>query len=71
MNKPNNANAEFELGGINHVALVCSDMARTVDFDSNVLGMPLVNSLDLPRGDGQHFFSFDAGNCDCVAFCWP
>ena len=48
MIKPHNLNAEFELGGINHVALVCSDMARTVDFYSNVLGMPLIKSLDLP-----------------------
>ena len=29
MIKPDNRNAEFELGGINHVALVCADMART------------------------------------------
>ena len=69
MIKPHNTNSEFDLGGINHVALVCSDMARTVDFYSNVLGMPLVKSLDLPGGAGQHFF-FDAGNGDCVAFFW-
>ncbi len=69
MIKPHNRNSEFELGGINHVALVCSDMARTVDFYSNVLGMPLIKSLDLPGGAGQHFF-FDAGNGDCVAFFW-
>src|SRR5271155_5128783 len=69
MIKPHNVNSEFELGGINHVALVCSDMARTVDFYSNVLGMPLIKSLDLPGGSGQHFF-FDAGNGDCVAFFW-
>ena len=69
MIKPQNTNTEFELGGINHVALVCSDMARTVDFYSNVLGMPLIKSLDLPGGVGQHFF-FDAGNGDCVAFFW-
>lgn len=42
MIKPHNTNTEFELGGINHVALVCSDMARTVDFYSNILGMPLI-----------------------------
>lgn len=69
MIKPHNANSEFELGGINHVALVCSDMQRTVDFYSNVLGMPLIKSLELPDGLGQHFF-FDAGNGDCVAFFW-
>jgi catechol 2,3-dioxygenase-like lactoylglutathione lyase family enzyme len=69
MIKPNSPNSEFELGSINHVALVCSDMERTVDFYSNVLGMPLIKSLDLPGGMGQHFF-FDAGNGDCVAFFW-
>ena len=69
MIKPDFPNREFELGGINHVALVCADMARTVDFYSGVLGMPLIRSLDLPGGMGQHFF-FDAGNGDCVAFFW-
>ncbi len=69
MIKPENTNSEFELGGINHVALVCADMAKTVDFYTGVLGMPLVKSLDLPGGMGQHFF-FDAGNGDCVAFFW-
>jgi catechol 2,3-dioxygenase-like lactoylglutathione lyase family enzyme len=69
MIKPQNPNPEFELGGINHVALVCADMAKTVDFYTGVLGMPLVKSLDLPGGMGQHFF-FDAGNGDCVAFFW-
>jgi len=69
MIRPDNQNSEFQLGGINHVALVCSDMARTVDFYSGVLGMPLIKSLDLPGGMGQHFF-FDAGNGDSVAFFW-
>ena len=69
MIKPDNRNAEFERGGINPVALVCADMARTVDFYSGVLGMPLVKSVDLPGDMGQHFF-FDAGNGDCVAFFW-
>jgi catechol 2,3-dioxygenase-like lactoylglutathione lyase family enzyme len=62
-------NEVFEIGGVNHLALVCKDMARTVDFYSNVLGMPLVKTIDLPRGMGQHFF-FDIGNGDCLAFFW-
>jgi len=61
-------NTEFEFKGINHLALVSSDMARTVDFYTNVLGMPLVKTLDIPGG-GQHFF-FDCGNGDSVAFFW-
>ena len=61
-------NARFELRGVNHVALVSSDMARTVRFYRDVLGMPLVKTIDLPGG-GQHFF-FDMGNDDCLAFFW-
>ena len=62
-------NRVFDIRGINHLALVCKDMARTVDFYSNVLGMPLVKTIDLPGGMGQHFF-FDIGNGDCLAFFW-
>ena len=59
----------FELRGINHLALVCSDMARTVDFYTNVLGMPLVKTIELPASMGQHFF-FDCGGGDALAFFW-
>lgn len=62
-------NEKFEIRGVNHIALVSSDMARTVRFYRDVLGMPLVKTLDLPRGMGQHFF-FDIGNNDCLAFFW-
>ena len=62
-------NTKFEIKGINHLALTCKDMKRTVEFYSGVLGMPLVKTIDLPRGMGQHFF-FDCGNGDSLAFFW-
>ncbi len=62
-------NNVFNIQGINHLALVCKDMARTVDFYTNVLGMPLVKTIDLPNNMGQHFF-FDIGNGDSLAFFW-
>ncbi|MGI8925776.1 MAG: VOC family protein [Tepidiformaceae bacterium] len=62
-------NPEFELRGINHLALVCKDMARTVDFYTGVLGMPLTKTIELPNNMGQHFF-FDIGNGDSLAFFW-
>jgi len=65
----NRSNPEFKLSGLNHVALVCKDMARTVEFYRDVLGMPLIKTLDLPDGLGQHFF-FDIGNGDSIAFFW-
>jgi len=61
--------ADFEFSGINHLALVCADMDVTVDFYTNVLGMPLTKTLDLPNGRGKHFF-FDIGNGDSLAFFW-
>ena len=62
-------NKKFEIRGINHLALTCKDMKRTVDFYTGVLGMPLIKTIDLPRGHGQHFF-FDIGNGDSLAFFW-
>lgn len=59
----------FEYGGINHLALVCSDMAETIDFYAGVLGMPLVKTIELPFDMGQHFF-FDCGGGDTLAFFW-
>jgi catechol 2,3-dioxygenase-like lactoylglutathione lyase family enzyme len=62
-------NEKFDIQGINHLALVCKDMKRTVDFYSGILGMPLIKTINLPGGTGQHFF-FDVGNGDALAFFW-
>ena len=62
-------NEKFEIQGVDHLALVCKDMKRTVDFYCGKLGMPLTKTIDLPQGMGQHFF-FDIGNGDMLAFFW-
>ena len=68
--KGTNTNAEFELRGFNHLALVARDMAETVAWYTDVLGMKLVKTLELPGGRGQHFF-LDMGNgVDGIAFFW-
>jgi catechol 2,3-dioxygenase-like lactoylglutathione lyase family enzyme len=65
-----NTNTEFELRGFNHVAFVCRDMAETVAWYEDKLGMKLVKTLELPNGMGQHFF-LDMGNgVDGIAFFW-
>ncbi|MEQ8484363.1 MAG: VOC family protein [Pseudomonadales bacterium] len=69
MPEQNRKNEKFEIQGINHLALVCRDMKKTVDFYSGVLGMPLTKTINLPQGMGQHFF-FDIGNGDQLAFFW-
>jgi len=63
------AGSAFDLRGVNHLALVCSDMQRTVAFYQDVLGLRLTKTLELPEGMGQHFF-FDIGNGDSLAFFW-
>lgn len=60
--------SEFAINGLHHLALVCEDMERTVDFYTNVLGMRLTKGFDL-EGYGQHFF-FDMGNGSELAFFW-
>jgi len=69
MAKAKRKNTKFDIRGINHLALTCKDMKRTVEFYSGVLGMPLTKTINLPRGMGQHFF-FDIGNGDSLAFFW-
>lgn len=58
----------MKITGVNHLALVCRDMAETVKFYTQILGMPLVKTVALPDG-GQHFF-FDCGGGTCLAFFW-
>ena len=53
-------NEKFDIQGLNHLALVCKDMEKTVEFYSEVLGMPLFKTIELPNNMGQHFF-FDIG----------
>lgn len=60
--------AVMRTSGINHVALVARDMQETVRFYTEVLGMPLVKTVELPTG-GQHFF-FDCGGGSSIAFFW-
>lgn len=60
--------AEFQIQGMNHIAVVCKDMARTVDFYTNTLGLKLIKTIVQPYGV-QHFF-FDIGNGEALAFIW-
>ena len=59
----------FEINGFCHLALVCSDMQRTVDFYQGLLGLPLVKTLELPEGGGQHFF-FEVAPGSYLAVFW-
>lgn len=65
-------NSVFEVEGLSHVALVCSDMKRTVDFYEGVLGFPLIKTNALPNDGGQHFFfHMGDGNSSLAFFYYP
>jgi catechol 2,3-dioxygenase-like lactoylglutathione lyase family enzyme len=59
---------QFE--GVNHVAFVSSDMAKTLWFWCEVLGFRLIKTLQLPN-DGQHFFLDGGNNCAVAYFYFP
>ncbi len=47
---------KFQVRGINHLALVVNDMAETMAFYGDVLGLPLVRAAELEGGGQQVFF---------------
>ncbi len=69
------AEKKFETHGVHHLALVCKNMARTVHFYRDILGFPLIKTLEIPKdvphwsAGMQHFF-FDIGNETSLAFFW-
>ena len=46
----------FAVRGMNHLALVVNDMAKTMNFYTEILGLPLVRSRELADGGQQAFF---------------
>jgi glyoxylase I family protein len=55
-------------GGVHHLALICEDPARTIDFYQNVLGFPLVELFENRDYEGSSHFFFDIGAGNMLAF---
>jgi glyoxylase I family protein len=54
--------------GVHHLALICSDIERTIRFYTEVLGFPLVELFEnRDLLSSTHFF-FDIGNGNMLAF---
>jgi catechol 2,3-dioxygenase-like lactoylglutathione lyase family enzyme len=54
--------------GLHHVALLCSDVERTVRFYQEVLGFPLTEIVGNRDYKGSNHFFFDIGNGNLLAF---
>ncbi len=54
--------------GLHHLALLSSDVARTVRFYQDVLGFPLTEIFENRDYRGSNHFFFDIGNGNLLAF---
>ena len=55
-------------GGVHHLALICSDVERTIEFYDGLLGFPLVELFENRDYPGSTHFFFDIGNRNMLAF---
>jgi catechol 2,3-dioxygenase-like lactoylglutathione lyase family enzyme len=54
--------------GLHHVALLCSDVERTIRFYQEVLEFPLTEIFENRDYAGSNHFFFDIGNGNLLAF---
>ena len=66
--RPASERAETTGRGIHHAALICKDVATTIEFYQGLLGFPLTELFEnRDYTDSTHFF-FDVGNGNYLAF---
>ena len=54
--------------GVHHVALMCSDVATTIDFYQGLLEFPLTELFENRDYEGSTHFFFDIGHGNSLAF---
>ena len=54
--------------GVHHLALICSDVERTIAFYQDLLGFPLVEVIENRDYPGSTHFFLDIGNGNLIAF---
>jgi glyoxylase I family protein len=55
-------------GGVHHLALICADPERTIQFYQDLLGFPLVELFENRDYEGSSHFFFDIGAGNMLAF---
>ncbi len=54
--------------GVHHMALICSDVERTIQFYQGLLGFPLIELMENRDYKGSTHLFFDIGNNNLLAF---
>jgi glyoxylase I family protein len=54
--------------GVHHMALICSDVERTIQFYQELLGFPLIELMENRDYKGSTHLFFDIGNNNLLAF---
>jgi len=54
--------------GVHHVAFICSDVERTVEFFDGLLGFPLIEMFENRDYEGSTHFFFDIGHGNTLAY---
>ena len=54
--------------GVHHLALICRDVERTIDFYQGLLGFPLVELVENRDYPGSSHLFFDVGNRTLLGF---
>ena len=66
--KPPEARASSSARGVHHMALLSSDVVRTIEFYQGVLEFPLTELFENRDYQGSTHFFFDLGNGNLLAF---
>jgi catechol 2,3-dioxygenase-like lactoylglutathione lyase family enzyme len=62
------ARATSTARGVHHIALLCSDVERTINFYQGLLGFPLVELFENRDYKGSTHLFFDLGHGNTLAF---
>src|SRR6478735_2094964 len=66
--RPSSSRPASSARGVHHVALISSDVERTVQFYQDLLEFPLTDMFENRDYKGSTHFFFDIGNGNAIAF---
>src|SRR2546423_9723314 len=66
--RPTSERPQSTARGVHHMALICSDVERTIQFYQDLVGFPLVELMENRDYKGSTHLFFDIGHDNLLAF---